>query len=250
MPSPEVHSPDPLMREILAAIDFRIIGPRTSGAQWDTNKLESPDAYKGFDMANTQIWDPTTPIFYFPFLQTPRLSTIAIAYIINRLVKNMPAGEVYLNVGTWCGWSLFSGILGNPEKKCIGVDNFSNNIPDKAKPIFFNRYSLLKNELSEFHEMDYLDYFKSLHADKKIGVYFYDGDHAYEHQYEGLRTAHPHLARGSYILVDDTNGNGWPYNATLQFIKENPEYSIVLDVSTAENGHPTFWNGLVILKKN
>src|SRR5579872_7090598 len=55
----------------------------------------------------------------------PRMSTFAIGSIINRAVAEMSPGHSYLNIGVWNGFTLLSGMAGNPEKSCIGVDNFS-----------------------------------------------------------------------------------------------------------------------------
>jgi hypothetical protein len=97
--------------------------------------------------------------------------------------------------------------------------------------------------------MDYRDYFDRVH-EGPIGVYFYDGDHAYEHQLLGLRVAEPFFGEGCIVVVDDTN---WvePYEATFDFIAESEqEYTVLLDQQTVGNGHPTFWNGLLILQKS
>ena len=62
-----------------------------------------------------------------------------------------------------------------------------------------------------------------------------------------LQLAHPHLAIGGILLVDDTNWQE-PYDATLGFLNSHREnYKVVLDQKTAENGHPTFWNGIMAL---
>ncbi len=246
-----MHSDDPLLQEILNGITFRLVQPHdpAPGALFDASDLTKAEGYRGFDVANTQFSEPS-PLLNIGFLQTPRLSTLACAYIINRLVERMPQGQCYLNIGVWCGWSFFAGIVGNKNKRCIGVDNFSDPIskPHGTRAIFEEQYKRFENPNAHFYAMDYLDYFKT-HA-QPIGVYFYDGDHAYEHQYQGLAVAHPNMAPGSYALIDDTNWEE-PYRATTDFLKEmGGEYSVVFDVKTAGNGHPTFWNGLLIIKKN
>jgi cephalosporin hydroxylase len=97
--------------------------------------------------------------------------------------------------------------------------------------------------------MDYRDYFRDVHKES-IGVYFYDADHLYEHQYKALELANPYMASGSYIIIDDAAPGCAPYDATVDFIKEkNGTYEVVLDVQTPHNCHPTFWGGLLILKK-
>lgn len=55
----------------------------------------------------------------------PRMSTFAIGALINHAVRQMPAGTAFLNIGLWCGFTFLSGMIRNPDKRCIGVDNFS-----------------------------------------------------------------------------------------------------------------------------
>ena len=56
---------------------------------------------------------------------SPRMSTIAIGALLNACVEAMPADHAFVNVGVWNGFTFLSGIAGNPDKRCIGVDDFS-----------------------------------------------------------------------------------------------------------------------------
>jgi hypothetical protein len=243
---------DPLLESILGRIHFRLIDETQAGSFFDFATNSTFDSacpeqcFRAFDVANTQIFDRDSLLLTLDFLRTPRLSTLSIGYIINQLIGNMPSDESYVNVGVYYGYSLVSGIVGNHDKTCIGVDNFSD--PAKTRLVFEKIYAHHKSPRSQYFAADYRDYFSKSHIGK-IGVYFYDGDHAYEHQLNGLEVAHPYLAAGSYILVDDTN---MPHvrSATLDFIDKYPEaYDLVLDKPTPNNGHPTYWNGLMILKR-
>lgn len=188
----------------------------------------------------------------FKHLQSvPRMSTFAIFAIINHLVSSMPYNLSYVNVGVWHGFSLLSGMVGNPNKKCIGIDNFSQFGGPREE--FMSRFNNLQTNVHEFYDMDYKLYFSSIEDGTKqplsIGLYFYDGAHDYSSQLNGLYLADKYILSGGYILVDDTN---WPdpYNATLDFLKgTNGSYQLILDQKTAYNGHPTYWNGLMILRK-
>ena len=60
-----------------------------------------------------------------PILNIPRYSSFSIAAIIHRTVREMAQDTAYVNVGIWHGFSLFAGMLGNQQKKVIGIDNFS-----------------------------------------------------------------------------------------------------------------------------
>ena len=178
--------------------------------------------------------------------KVPRMSTFAIGAIINRAVAHLPANQAYLNIGVWNGFTLLTGMAGNAEKKCIGVDNFSHkNAPRRA---FLRRFEKARGPAHAFHEADFRDYLSNQHKEP-LGLYLFDGPHTYEDQLDGLTLAEPFFARGCLVLVDDTN---WPQvrEANLDFIKKSPfEYRMLLDVQTPRTGHPTFWNGLMLFER-
>jgi len=179
-----------------------------------------------------------------PLLTTPRMSTFAISAIINFAVSRMPAQTAYVNVGVWNGFSFFAGLLGNPEVRCIGIDNFEQFGSPRQE--FMTRFEQLRTPNASFYDMDYQAYFEEVH-EGPIGFYFYDGHHAYEHQLQGLQTAEPFFVPGTVILVDDTNWDE-PRRATLDFAAARPgRYEVVVDRRTADNEHPTLWNGIMML---
>jgi len=176
----------------------------------------------------------------------PKMSTLALAGMINRAVAQMEPEEVFVNVGVWYGFTLLAGIVGNPDKKCVGVDNFSQfGGPRNA---FLARFEHLKGENHFFHDMDYVEYFSRVHRDP-IGFYIYDGGHEYEDQLKGLLLAEPFFSKNCVVLVDDTN---WPEprQATLDFISRSAnQYRVLLDVTTRGNCHPTVWNGVLVFRR-
>ena len=155
----------------------------------------------------------------------------------------------FLNIGVWHGFSLFSSFLMAPDLPCLGVDNFSEFADEHKNPreIFYQRYTKFRqNPQQQFFEMDYRAYFKQ--HNQAIGVYFYDGPHTYADQILALELADPYLLPFAYVLVDDTNDPP-AREATLKFIQDHPNYKVLADIRTANNGHPTFWNGLMLLQK-
>ena len=180
-----------------------------------------------------------------PIADIPRMSTLALAAIINRAVAQMPEGQAYLNVGVWNGYSFLAGLLGNSDKRCIGVDNFSQF--GGPEDDFRRRFAQFRSTAHSFHDQDYEAYLRTRHKEP-LGVYFYDGEHSYKNQYTGLRAAEKFFAPGCWILVDDTNWDE-PREATLEFIRRSRRrYRLVLDVRTPYSGHPTWWNGLMLLQ--
>lgn len=207
-----------------------------------------------FEIENTHVVGVDRTLLE-PLCQIPKMSSFATACLIHYLVSQMPGDQVFLNIGLWHGFTLFAGMLGHAEKTCIGVDNFSNLISKDTQTFltgsplatFEYYFSKYKSDKHRFYHMDYRQYFRE-HTEP-IGVYIYDADHAYQSQIDGLKLAEPFLQKGAYILVDDTN---WPhvYHANLAFMKHSPhQYRVVFDTMTAQNAHPTFWNGLMLLQK-
>lgn len=199
----------------------------------------------------------------------PKASSYALGAIINKGVSGLKENEVFLNIGVWHGFTFLSGLIENPNIKCIGVDNFCVNQKVKsdgspqyhgvrklfykfidiwARRSFKKRFHKYKSEQHHFFEMDYVEYFKKIHKDP-IGFYIYDAQHRYVDQLRALQLAEPFFADNCIILIDDTNDED-NRQATLDFMKQSPnEYRLLFDVKTHSNRHPTFWNGVMIFEK-
>ena len=85
---------------------------------------------------------------------------------------------------------------------------------------------------------------------KKIDFYFYDGEHSYKNQYENLEIANHFLNDGAIIMIDDINFTEVE-NGSKDFVKKySSKYEIVKEIKTYNNHcHPSFWNGVMIIKK-
>lgn len=170
----------------------------------------------------------------------PKLSTFGLAAIINKAVAQMPQNQAYVNVGVWHGFSFLAGMVHNPDKKCIGIDNFSQFGSPRAD--FLRRFHRYKSDKHHFYDMDYVDFFKNFKG--PIGFYFYDGEHSYENQLKGLQLAEPLFAKDCIIMIDDTNWEA-PRKATLDFMSASAnKYRVLMDA-----WHPAFWNGVMIIQK-
>ena len=100
------------------------------------------------------------------------MSKISIGFLINQICKNLSSEKVYLNIGVWKGFSMFSGML-NTSCEVYGVDNFSfdyedgnsslNNVIEesKARKYFFEHFNNLKKENKHFfYDIDYRKFFE------------------------------------------------------------------------------------------
>ena len=238
------------VEEFIRGLAFKKIQPDTPLSELERIPVfRKPDLESvKLEIENTILPDRQTVLkeSLYKICLLPRMSTFAIGCIINQAVYLMPRECAYVNVGVWHGFTFFAGMVNNPGKKCIGIDNFSEfNGPRKK---FLLRFTQYKSPCHFFYNMDYEDYFQRVHREL-IGVYMYDGAHDYDNQLKGLRLAEPYFSRGCIILVDDINWEE-PRSATLDFINDSSrEYEIILDKQTSENRNPTWWNGVMILKK-
>jgi hypothetical protein len=242
--------------EFLGQIGFTLIQPETAQGPRRQFVLERDDRPPvtlleifGFpiDVPNSTFGSETAALHrkLRPLANVPRMSTHAVAAIINRGVGRMAPGSAFVNVGVWHGYTLLSGMAGNRERTCIGVDNFTE-FGGPREP-FVERFEKQRSPNHHFHEMDYEDYFTRHHRGA-IGLYFYDGDHAYDHQLRGLQVAERFFDDDCVVIVDDTNWDE-PREAALEFIaRSERNYAMLLDARTAISRHPTFWNGLMVFQ--
>src|SRR5437870_12416605 len=115
------------------------------------------------DAVNATLGPETAQLYRTlrPLCDIPRLSTYAVAAIINQGVRQMAPESAFVNVGVWNGFSLLSGMVGNPDSVCVGIDNFSEfGGPREA---FLERFEARNGQSHHFHDMDYEDYFARRH---------------------------------------------------------------------------------------
>ena len=237
------------LQDYRAQISFRFVQPQTRlpRGYGEFSKLLRTAGFPP-DILNTRLPQvpPEVSAALRDICRIPRMSTIAIAALINQAVSQMPRDHAFVNVGVWHGFTLLSGIVCNPGKTVVGIDNFS--MFGGPRDAFLARFNKYRSPNHHFHEMDYRVYFQTIHKGP-IGFYIYDGDHSYEHQLEGLRVADPFLTAGSLVLIDDTNRQP-ARQATLDFVAGNSGcYRVLLDEPTTRNCHPTFWDGIMVLEK-
>lgn len=229
-------------------ISFKFLGPQTYFRGFGMISKSLNSLGLSLEVMNTHLPENRKAMIgsLKALLKIPRMSTFSIGAIINKGVSILGPEQCFLNVGVWHGFSFLSGIMNNPMKRCIGVDNFSEF--GSPRDQFYARLKTYSSPAHEFCEADYKHYLKEMHVGE-IGFYIYDGEHDYTNQLDGLRLAEPYFSGDCIVLVDDTNDEE-PRCATLDFIKQSRHrYKIILDVKTLFNRHPTFWNGIMVLQK-
>ena len=232
-----------------SAITFRRYGVESDLA--DYGRLSAALARRGasLEMLNTKLpaHEPQLRGRLGRLLEIPRMSTFAIGAIINVGVAAMPQEAIFVNVGVWHGFTLLAGMAGNVNRTSVGVDDFSQFGGPRRE--FLERFEQARGARDAFYDQGFDDYFEKAHAGRPIGFYLYDGGHGYADQMRGLALAEPFLVPGALILVDDTN---WPNprRATMDFLDaRRGAYEVLAERATPVNRHPTFWNGIMLIRR-
>lgn len=172
-----------------------------------------------------------------------------VLQLLSHAVSFLENGERYAEVGTFQGGTLIGALLRHPTVLATAIDNFSEFDPHGT-----NHHALGAN-LSRFGLQDRVEFlnasFEQVFLENSVtggnfGVYLYDGIHDYRSQLLGLQLAIPHLAERALIIVDDSNFPA-AKQAAWDFVALRPEASVLAEVRTPGNRHPTFWNGLMLL---
>jgi hypothetical protein len=147
-----------------------------------------------------------------PLVDIDGMSSPKVCWLLNRLVAHLPAGERYLEVGTWQGLTLLSAAYGNLDKVCIGCDKFRlwgrwTGLGWSARRAFRANLRRLRPRCGYVHLYEMTDrrLFARGLVQPPIGVYFYDGDHSRAGTRHGIAAAAPLLSRQAVVLVDDWN---------------------------------------------
>lgn len=236
-------------KDFIENITFRFVDENTDIPKYLLSFLRTMDSIGvSFEFLNIRVPDGEKYIKkrIRDIFTIRKKSTLAMGMIINKIVSQLKDDEVFVNIGVWKGFSLFAGIVGNGDKICIGVDNFSQF--GSPKEDFMKVFQKLKSSNHHFYEISYQEYFRNRHKDK-IGFYSYDGHHSYENQLNNLIIAEKYFSDNCIILIDDTN---FPQvrKATIDFImKSKYTYEIVVDKKTPRDKHLTFWNGILLLQR-
>jgi hypothetical protein len=136
-------------------------------------------------------------------------------HFVNNLVESVEDAR-YLEVGSWKGSTATAAIFGNKVSSTC-VDNWSQF--GDVRQEFYNNIQRCTNEETQvdLHEDDFrnVDY-SSL---GKHNIYFFDGPHEEEDQYDGLALALPALDDTFILMVDDWN-DPRPRDGTERAIKQ------------------------------
>jgi predicted O-methyltransferase YrrM len=165
--------------------------------------------------------------------------------LINLAARCIDPGEAYVEVGVFHGASLIAAMLGNEDRRFVGIDSFAFRDATREKvEANLARYGL------DVPELIVGDAFELVPAGALegvvIGVWYYDAAHSYEAQIRGLRIAEPYLATGGLVIVDDTDWDDVD-RAMDDYVASQPRARRILTIDGKSRGAPQWWEGMQVL---
>ena len=168
------------------------------------------------------------------------MSSFKVRNFLNKLLE-MPNSR-YLEIGVFAGSTLYSALLGNSPEFVVAIDNFSSNLSNN-KEAFFKNLSDVGVEF-EFINNDCFSIKEKLKS-KNFNIYFYDGDHSEESQYQAIKYFYDNLDNEFIYICDDWNWQDVK-DGTYRAIKEK-NISIIEEWHLPSNfncDRENWWNGV------
>ena len=165
--------------------------------------------------------------------------------LLNLAASCLGQDEAYVEVGVYHGASLIAAMLGNDDKRFVGIDalRFSGTSLDKIEANLA-RFGLGVPEIVVGDAFELVP--GGALGDTRIGVWYYDAAHSFEAQVDGLRIAEPQLVPGALLIVDDTDWEDVE-RALDAYLAEQPRARRVLTIDGKRRGAPQWWEGMQVL---
>lgn len=165
--------------------------------------------------------------------------------LLNLAAACLDPVETYVEIGVFHGASLIGAMVGNEDKRFVGIDTFDfrdgslESVEKNLERYGLGRPELLVGDVFQLAEAGALDGIR-------VGVWYYDALHTYEAQLEGLRVAERFLAPGALVIVDDTD---WEQVARAldDYLAEQAKARRILSVGGRDKGLPHWWEGMQVL---
>jgi len=186
---------------------------------------------------------PDSPVL----TQIRGMSTVETRHCMNNLNRY---GANYLEVGSFCGSTFVSSLVGH-NKKGWSIDNYSEFTGPEYAPgtdgthrdeLLYNINTYLNCPTQYFQEDSFQ--FDPDKLEAPVDVFMYDGDHDQDKQRRALEHYYDSLNDVVLFIVDDWNSQA-VRDGTYEGIR-NTEMCILGEISirTPHNSHPQYWSGL------
>jgi len=176
------------------------------------------------------------------------MSSPKVRHLLNNIVRG---SKNYLEVGSWKGSTLISAVYGNAGD-IYAMDNFSEfgEQDDILRALNHNINDFLPNRTinfvnADFHKILSIPDFNP----SNIEVYFYDGNHEEQSQYDALVCVESVLADEFILIIDDWN-HPPAQTGTMRAIRDlsftiHENYALPAKFNGDLEG---WWNGLWIAR--
>ena len=167
--------------------------------------------------------------------------------LLNLAARHLAPGEVYVEIGSWCGLSLAGAAHGNRKTPFYICDNFVRSWSSREALLETIRRHTAPGQV-HFHDTDFREFLQvAPWRPARIGAYFYDAGHRFEEQFQALELVRSWLADDALVIVDDTN-DAAARAANRLFATHSPGLELVRDIRTRCDCEPTWWNGVQIYR--
>lgn len=195
--------------------------------------------------------------FFDPCFSVNGMSSIKKQMLLGLAAQGVSPDECYLEIGTYTGKSLISAMLSGSACTYYACDNFSlfketNSLSTLVENL--KRYKL-EDRVTLFND-DFRQILRCELIKEPVGVYFYDGAHDFDSQYDAIRLAEPLLSPAALVIVDDwrfaDDSHSHAKEATEQAISESRRnWRLLYDLKARYNGdHAMWWNGVAVYATN
>ena len=173
-------------------------------------------------------------------LQVTRIQHGLVGCLLSNSVAQASEG-CYLEVGSWKGASLCCVGLNNPDKKCYGIDNFSE-FNTKSEEFLQKHIEKFKLNNTKYFKCSYQEFLQK-HEDidgQKASVFFYDGSHGVGHHAEAMRKCKKLLCDTAIVFVDDVGIRGHKpvLQEVVSYAGKDSEYTFLKDFTNETEGGP------------
>ena len=174
------------------------------------------------------------------------LATENTLALLNLAASCLGPEEAYVEIGVYHGASLISSMLGNEDKRFVGVDSFGfRDASLEGVEANLERFGLPRPEILVGDAFELVP--GGAIEESSVGVWYYDAAHDFDSQVRGLQIAEPLLVPGALMIVDDTDWDRVE-RAMDAYLAEQPRATRILTIDGKTRGQPQWWEGMQVLR--
>lgn len=200
-----------------------------------------------------QLEDAFTRSFFDPCFDVAGMASVKKQFLLKIAFKCIDPGECYVEVGTYQGKSLISAVAGAEDRPVYACDNFSEfQSTNSLDRLYHNLKNYnLAGKIRVFNS-DFRTIMARNRIAEPVGLYFYDGAHDEQSQYDAIRLIEPLLAAQAVVIVDDwrfaPDSQSYARTGTLRAVQESKRsWEMLYELPARFNGDQAmWWNGVAI----